>query len=194
MKGGIMPYANLLHIYDADDDNMRQTASIHSWRKVDVKEIGVRGGIKGLKKELDKLLYDKWIFPKVVFFTHGNSGSIYFNKERIDQDTLRRHFANRGYERLFPIPLNTRMYFSGCNVAEDDVGWIFLEIAASIFLKTMGGVAFGFTSKGFMFSPPHLLLTSPLTYLIVAGKSIHPTGNARYVYVGPGGNFIKREG
>lgn len=186
-----MPYARLLYIYDADDEMIGKTSTVHSWRQGDVKDVGVRGGVKGLRKELNKLVDDKWVFSRAVFFTHGNSGRIFFNKKSIDQDTLRRHFTNRGYERLFPTP-QTEIYFSGCNVAEDDVGWIFLEIAASIFLKAVGGVACGWTSLGFGMKPWGVFFSPPI-FFMTAGDPVHPWGDKRYVFVGPGGNFVKRE-
>ena len=187
-----MPYGNLVHIYDADDWITRQTAVIYNFRESDVKPVGVRGGIQGLLRELDTLLKQKWVFTRVVFSTHGNAGHIHFKGEPIGVHTLTKEFAHRGYERLFPV-VQTRMYFNGCNVADGDKGWNFLEKAAYIFLKTMGGVAFGDTSKGFAMHPIIMPFMPPWLYPMVAGKVIHPWGDTRYVFVGPGGNFVKRE-
>jgi len=187
-----MPYANLLHIYDADDWVLRQSAPYRAWHESDVKQVGVSGGIKGLVRELDNLLNNKWTFPRVLFYTHGNSGLIAFDKERLTQNEMIKNFANRGYERLFPM-VQSQMYFNGCKVADGDAGWNFLETAASIFLKTGGGVAFGHTSKGFAMHPIVIPFTGPIVFYFVGGKSLHFWGDTRYVFVGPGGNFVKRE-
>jgi len=188
-----MVTVNLLHIYDSDDTLMRQTAPFQSWHESDIKQVGVRGGVKGLRRELDKLLYYGWTFGKIVFQTHGSSGGISFAQERLNRDRLLSEFDNRGYEKLFPM-VQTRMYFNGCNVADGDRGWSFLETAASIFLKTMGGVSFGHTSVGFAMHPAvSMFLMSGIVYPLVAGKTVHPWGETRYVYVGPGGKFVKRE-
>ena len=87
-------------------------------------------------------------FGRVAFNTHGQSGQINFsNGSYIDALTLKSDF--RGYVGLFSA--NTRIYFGGCNVAEGDDGWEFLETAADVFLSASGGVTFAYTSLGFLF-------------------------------------------
>ena len=191
-----MPYANLLHVYDADDSLIRNTAPHRSAHESDMKELPVSGGVKGLRRELDALVQGKWTFARAIFSTHGNSGYIFFGNEKgnkgINAGVLENQFKHRGYERLFPVP-QTRMYFGGCNVAEGTEGWMFLGTAASIFFKSMGGVAFGQTSKGFAMHPITMFASSPLVFAYTRGKILHPWGESKYVVVGPGGHFVKTE-
>lgn len=41
------------------------------------------------------------------------------------------------------------MIFAGCNVADGEDGWKFLERAGKLFLRTGGGYTLGWTSLGF---------------------------------------------
>ena len=103
------------------------------------------------------------------------------------------------------------MYFGGCNVAEGDAGWQFLEAAGRVFLRSAGGVVFGHDSAGLA-----VRLRAPIPGLFGAvgevlgvfgfhsalggglrslykGQTFHPWGATRYVTVAPGGTIIKRE-
>jgi hypothetical protein len=78
------------------------------------------------------------------------------------------------YSGVFPF--FTRVYFDGCNVAEGDAGWLFLQEIAKSLCRIGGGVVFGWTSLGFStrgFHWPH--------------KWVHPWGDVRYVVAAPGG-------
>lgn len=184
-----MPFASLLSIYDPDT---MATRAAEFRRNSDMKQVAVKGGIKGLQNALEKLRSERWVFQGAVFSTHGAPGRIRVNDDRIYSSTLREDFANRGYESLFQI-LSPRIYFDGCNVAEGDAGWEFLETAASIFLRSTGGVAFGYTSVGFGMHPIVMAVSSLTVYRPIAGHTIHPWGESRYAVVGRGGHVVKRE-
>jgi len=115
---------------------------------------------KSLQKGLDDLVTRGTHFRRLVFDTHGNNGRIYFGNERLDTYWLIVMFSGRKYEQLFPN--YSRMYFSGCNISDDDAGWIFLEEISGIFFSTGGGVTLAYTSVRFAarwwfeWTPKHL--------------------------------------
>src|SRR5262249_31480945 len=129
-------------------------------------------------------------FTRAVFDTHGNSGGITFNGQWLTADVLRDSFEGRGYDTLFPFM--GRIYFSGCNVAEGDAGWSFLEAAARAFLRRGGGVAFGHTSKGFAVTDWAAAFGGALFAWKYGGHVLHLTGESRYVGVPPGGHPVTR--
>ena len=193
-----MPQYDLLHIYDSGTNAL--TRFDFSLRSADVtlavkatrtgivyrnrafgmtfdRQVPVQvelGGTQALLDALDNLVAKGAAFKRAVVSSHGSPGAISIGNERIDSSTLRRCFANKGYDRLFP--LFTRMGFVGCNVADGDQGWAFLEAAANIFFKSMGGIAFGWDSAG----------------LAIPFHSVHLWGDCRYVVAAPGGFVIDR--
>ena len=78
-------------------------------------------------------------------------------------ETLKSFFANRAYEKIFPY-FHSRIYFNGCNVADDPSGWDFLDTAGSIFLKMFGGVTFAQTKPGYVL-PAWSSLTGHVAHL-----------------------------
>ena len=76
------------------------------------------------------------------------------------------------------------MYFSGCNVASSDAGWLFLETAGQVFLRG-GGYAMGWTSYGHGFKGE----TWRSWY---NSHSMHFTGDVRIVTFRSGGSVQER--
>jgi len=161
--------------------------------------VGVTGGITGLQTEFSQLVAKGTKFDSVMFYTHGHAGGINFgdqNGNRVLNATGLRNFYGHGYDTLFEA--GTLMYFAGCNVAQDEVGWQFLEAAGRTFLRR-GGVTFGWTSVGFAFGGAFFqtllsaggLLGAGAT-LLTQGKVWHEWGDVRYVWIAPGGTPIKR--
>jgi hypothetical protein len=174
---------DLLYLYDGDMSWLGRSVP-----RFDANlNIAVKGGINGLKNVFGQLLSQNKTFKRVVFDTHGYKGMIFFGDEKgnkqIDVGKLSEF---NGYDALFPN--YTRMYFDGCNVADDDEGWKFLETAGKIFLPRGGGLTFGWTSKGFAVGSNLIsILSGPVFTLTHAGKVWHPWGDARYVWITPGG-------
>jgi hypothetical protein len=176
---------DLLFLYDGDMSWLERSVGRFD---ADL-AIAVEGGIKGLKKVFDRFLAEGKTFKRVMFETHGYPGMIFFGDEKnncqIDSAELTAEFT--GYDALFPK--YTRMYFAGCNVAEDEAGWQFLETAGKTFLTRAGGLTFGWTSAGFAIGTNLVgLLSSPIYMLVNSGKVWHAWGDARYVWTGPGGS------
>ena len=100
---------------------------------------------------------------------------IFFKDDAVHWGDISSIFGGVDYRRIFPS--FTRVYFDGCNVAEGNYGWLFLQEIAKA-LCGAGGVVFGWTSKGYALSAwghtaPH--------------KWFHPWGKVRYVVAKPGG-------
>jgi hypothetical protein len=132
----------LLNINDAMSWDMRLAP-----RKgdEDTYTVNVDNGIDGLRSKLSWMINEGMTFQNAAFSTHGNRGVIWFGHEYVIANTWYTKFHRSGYERLFPFK-DTKLYFAGCNVADSEYGWRFLEAAA----RTLsGGVAIGWTSLGF---------------------------------------------
>jgi hypothetical protein len=160
----------LLHIYDASDSRIRQTAdargAVHRLPIIDAGD---------LVPALDAMKDSGEYFDRVLFETHGSPGRIYFGNAYIDA-TWVRGLIPRGYTSL--TTANARVYFNGCNVAEGDDGWSFLEAAVGVFLTPGGGEVFGQTSVGF---------GNPFN-----GHVVHLWGATRRLYVDPTGRIVER--
>lgn len=98
-----------------------------------------------LRSFLNDLKKEGKVYDRILFETHGNPGKIFFN-----------HFAvDRPYWLEMPMRYNsltapfTRIYFNGCNVAEGEIGWRFLEAVVPVFMPTSNGEVFAHTSMGF---------------------------------------------
>lgn len=114
-------------------------------------------------------------FSRIVFDTHGNSGSIFFNHQPINADWWTRSAG------VAPVALGTaggRAYFSGCSVAGGEEGWNFLTEAARCIFKGVGGQTVGWTSTGF---------ANPWN-----GHTVHLWGDARTVFLAPDGRVLER--
>ena len=137
-----------------------------------------------------------------MFYTHGNSGKIFFGEQQgnrtIDAGVLQTKL--NGYDALFPK--FTRMHFAGCNVAEDEVGWKFLETAGKVFLKRGGGLTFGWDSVGLGVGGNLIadvgaavvggVVGGVLLHNLLEGKVEHVTGTACYVWIQIGGDPVHR--
>jgi hypothetical protein len=130
----------LLHIYDSSDSLIVQTANSRGV----VNRLPISDA-ENLLGELDKLLNAGSPFSRILFETHGSPGKIYFGNKYIGSDYWR---SMKGRFNML-VTMNSRIYFNGCNVAEDDVGWEFLETAATVFMTSGGGELIGQTSVGF---------------------------------------------
>ena len=132
------------------------------------------GSAQELKAGLTGLIAQSKTFKRVVFQTHGGPGRIRFGSDRITADVLRKDFT--GFGRLFPS--RAKLYFDGCNVADEEAGWEFLSAAGKAFLQSQGGIAMGYTSLG---------IGMPGWMPRFGGHTIHLWGNLRFIEFGPRG-------
>jgi hypothetical protein len=164
-----------LSVYDYDDSSCRSFGE----NRDALRKLAITGGIAGLKSSWDSFVKSPGgPYSRVVFDTHGNKGMIHFNNEALSWGEVGSTFGKYNYGHIFPF--FTRVYFDGCNVAEGDFGWLFLQEIAKTFCRTGGGVVFGWTSKGYTLNfwghtAPH--------------KWVHPLGAVRYVVAKPGGRI-----
>jgi hypothetical protein len=133
-----------LYIYDATSTLDRMQAAGRFSGQHDVLTIGIQKEIPELVTVFNQLLASNQHFNRVLFQTHGNTGRILFNHHRLDAGVLKAQF--RSYGALFPF--FTRIYFDGCNVAEDSSGTDFLLAAGEVFLQVGGGEVFGWKNLG----------------------------------------------
>jgi hypothetical protein len=137
--------------------------------------IDVDAGVASLRGRLRSLLREGYIFDDVVFTTHGHDGMIWFGDEAIHwNDWYSGDWFGAGFDRLFPGQ-NTKIYFSGCNVAAGHNGWKFLEASVRTLCWGGGGVSIGWTSTGFSWFP--------------SGHAKHLTGSTREVMMVGGNSF-----
>ena len=172
----------LLHIYDTSDWVGRRQ---YEASRDDVYSIAVSSGVSELMEKFNDLVESGKFFRRAVFTTHGGAGRISFNHQRIDAKRLYKLFNEYRYDRVFPFQ-NSRMYFDGCNVADGDDGWEFLEAAARTFFRSAGGNVFGWTSKG---------LGMPSIIPFIGGHTEHLWGDIRGVVITPaddGGAYLSR--
>jgi hypothetical protein len=174
-----MSLLGLLQIYDADDEDTRDTAGD---RDGVTRSVGVTGGLAGFINAMNGLAAEATPYDRVVVETHGGAGFIKFRDDKVYDITFRDKFT-ANYRRLFP--LYTRMYFNGCSVADggDSLGWGFLEMAGKTFLKGGGGQVLAHTSAGYAF---------PGWVPLIGSHTVHFSGETRYVDIGPGGVVLKR--
>jgi hypothetical protein len=162
-----------LAIYDADDSSCNSFGK----NRDALLKLPITGGVAGLKTSWGNFVAAPGgPYSRVVFDTHGNAGMIFFGDDAIQWGDVSAVFGKVDYSRIFPR--FTRVYFDGCNVAEGDFGWLFLQEIAKVFCRAGGGVVFGWTSKGYALSAwghtaPH--------------KWFHPSGKVRYVVAKTGG-------
>lgn len=160
---------SLLHIYDASDGLIRQTALARGEiNQLPVSDAGdLISALMGLRSGPPA-------FDRILFETHGTPGRIYFGGEGISAQTWRQ-VKNYGFTEI--VKPNAKIYFNGCNVAEGAEGWKFLTAVAEAFLKR-GGQVIGQTSKGF---------GNPFN-----GHVVHFWGNVRVLYVDSNGRTVER--
>jgi len=112
--------------------------------------IDVDVGIDYLRGRLRTLVSDGYTFENVIFHTHGNSGMIFFGDEVLRWwDWYSPDWFDVGFNKLFPGP-NTKIYFTGCDVADRTEGWKFLEASVRSLCRYGDGRAIGWTSLGFV--------------------------------------------
>jgi hypothetical protein len=165
-----MAIGDLLSIYDADDKHIRNFGEHRDAER----KLAITGGLKGLVESWGEFIKSPGgFYNRIVFDTHGNSGRIFFTDEAMYWGGVRDIFGRYNYNKIFPI--YTKIYFSGCNVAEGDDGWLFLQEIAKQLCRSGGGVVIGYTSLGIAtrFSWPR--------------TPKHFWGDARYVVANPGG-------
>jgi len=136
-------------------------------------------GLPELKSRMKELIARGMQFHNCIFTGHGNSGVIWVgggDSNAISRSVWYKEFYSAGYHRLFPFA-NARVYFAGCNVAEDPHGWAFLEAAARSLFRVAGGSAFGWTSTGFG--------------SLFSGHERHLWGDTKAVMVLPGGEYLR---
>jgi hypothetical protein len=162
----------LLHIYDSSDAMIRQTAG----RRNVADQLPVADG-NDLDDGINGLLAAGRYFDRVLFETHGCPGQISFGGVGIGASYWGSAKTNKlNWYRL--VTNNARIYFNGCNVAEGDQGWAFLEAAADVFLNPGGGEVFAQTSVGF---------GNPFN-----GHVIHLWGDTRRIFVAADGRILER--
>jgi hypothetical protein len=160
----------LLHIYDSSQSDIVESANKRSAEhKLPVTNVDdLKGALDGVKNAGK-------IFDRILFETHGEPGKILFNHKPV----------NTQYWQLIPGRYNTltapftRIYFNGCNVAEDIMGWRFLEAVKDVFMNNSDGEVFAQTSWGFV--PP----------FSSSGHTIHLWGSTKVLYV-KGGRTVDR--
>jgi hypothetical protein len=152
----------LLHIYDSSDSGIVGTAKNRSADK----KLAISDKTD-LKDSLDKLITEGKVYDRILFETHGKPGMIKFNNKELDRSYWL--LIPGRYEKL-TAPF-ARIYFNGCNVAEDEVGWRFLEAVARVFMPASNGEVFGHTSMG---------LGNPYPF---GSHTWHFWGDTRTVYV-----------
>jgi len=107
-----------------------------------------KGAIPMMADLFDMLVRDRVTFQSAVFMFHGGSGKLRADGDDFGVKQWQWYFANHGHERLFPNA-DSRLYFPGCDVADGEEGWKFLEAAGSVLLRGHGGLSYGWTSLGF---------------------------------------------
>jgi hypothetical protein len=172
-------------IYDASVDafaEMVKPGGDPNTFMIPIRSINQRSAVIILTEWFDRLLQNRTTFGNAVFVAHGDSGVIRFDGDDLNLRSLGLYFEGQGYESLFPGP--GRLYFAGCDVADGDDGWKFLERTAGIFLKN-GGVSYGWTSLGFAI---------PRWFPLSAGHAVHLWGDVRSVRIGRGSQIVERFG
>lgn len=167
-----------LYIYDKSSNIDRSQADGRFGPGDDVVTAAVES-TEQLTSELKRLASLSATFDRVLFQTHGNKGMIFFGDTAVKADDF--SGIVDGSEVMFPTW--TRVYFDGCNVADGDEGWVFLEAVGKALLKKAGGAAYGWTSAG---------IGLPGWIPFIGGHTGHPFGDVRLVSFGAGGIPLKR--
>jgi hypothetical protein len=169
-----------LYIYDNTVASVRDMINAND--NVHTYLFPVNGGPFKLSEALAELVRTGNTYKAAIFLSHGKSGKVAFDGDELGVQQLKWYFENKGIEKLFPR--YTRMYFAGCNVAEGDEGWAFLEAAGRTLLKVGGGLVFGWTSLG---------VAVPSWFRPGTGNIVHLWGDVRNVTIKPGGEVEARE-
>jgi hypothetical protein len=170
----------LLLVYDENEEGFVGRRQIQkASERVAVK------GTKQLAEQLQKLILAGATFSRALFFTHGASGEIHFDRGTsiLSIHNFEDVLDRQDYDRLFPE--YSRIYFDGCNVAAGQEGWSFLTLVGKKFLRQKGGLTSGFIGKGvglWWFGIVH----TPIPML-------NPDEGERHVFFGPGGEVMAWE-
>lgn len=163
----------LLHIYDSSDSGIAEKAK----KRVSERSVPI-SKVEELETALNDLLHTRKVFDRILFETHGYPGIIRFNGKSIDTNYWK---EKAGRYEFLTAPI-TRIYFNGCNVAENELGWKFLEAVAGAFMVTTSGEVFAHTDTGhtlpFIDHVFHSCLTGRTRYVYVSDGKI--TGRAEY--------------
>ena len=136
----------------------------------------LENGLIEMKRRMRELIEDGVTFRNCIVTGHGSSGHVKVCSDSITRRVWYDHFYRKGFDRLFPGS-NGRLYFAGCNVAEDPHGWAFLAAAARSLMSNGGGSAFGWTSLGFG--------------SLISGHERHFWGDTKAVMVSAGGDTLR---
>jgi hypothetical protein len=161
-----------LYIFDATSTIDRMQAGGRFSSRKDVTTLAVLDS-PDLENQLDALLKKTALFGRVVFQTHGISGTIYFGSDPVTAYHVTNNYAK--YSRLFPF--YTRIYFDGCEVGRGKAGTEFLRAVGNILLSMGGGETFAFEDGG---------APIPGSWFLIGGHTYHQTPVKR-LYFRPGG-------
>jgi hypothetical protein len=175
-----------LWIYDVTEDAFRQMESANDRPNTYMLPLQGRKDTGGAGPTLaawfDFLVKNGMTFGSAVFITHGGSGKLRIDGDDLGVNQWQWYFNGKGHEKLFPKP-DSKLYFAGCNVAEGDDGWKFLEAAGTVLLRQAGGLSYGWTSLG---------IAAPSYLRGIGGHAVHLWGDVRYVEIGPGGRKVNQ--
>lgn len=168
---------SLLHIYDSNSGIISMFAmELGGGNRVGVADVSK------LTDSLDELSNSGTSFDRIIFTTHGSPGSIYFGESDVSDLYWR---GKRG--RFVEIASNTAsIYFNGCDVAEGNQGWLFLEAVAGAFMSTKSGRVMGQTAP-VLANPFGSLYNLPAAFAVPLG------GEMRTVFVSENGGMTRRE-
>jgi hypothetical protein len=140
--------------------------------------VAIEGGRDALPTALDKLVSEGLTFQRCLVETHGNVGAIFFNNQSVDVGNLVQLCGNRGYENIFPNLMSNKIYFNGCDIADDGRGWDFLDMVGRVFLRRGGGIVMAQSGPGRLLLP----------WTMLTGHVIHFGADTCYSTILPGGN------
>ncbi|HVM86761.1 MAG TPA: DUF4347 domain-containing protein [Puia sp.] len=168
--------STLLHIYDSTDSGIVGTVNSRNYPGTRIVCEVDSANSSQLYKILDNLASSSTRADAILFETHGSPGNIFFGGVAYNAayfSTL----MSRNYDSILMNSPAPKIYFNGCNVAENDVGWEFLITTGKLFLpKTKSGQSIGHTSLGFEI---------PL-YSFFTGHVVHLFGDTRTVFFDSG--------
>ncbi len=172
-------FFNLLYMFDANDTLSTIQAEQHDGDP-SVFSAGVLDP-EDMFNTFKRMAQGGMTFRNIVIETHGRPGAISFAKVDVIGGQFTEKSAGVGYEHL--MPMYGKLYFPGCECANGEEGWDFLERVGRVFLKIGGGEVIGWTSNGYAQISP------ALPYF---GHAVHFNGAARKLTFAPGGFVINR--
>lgn len=139
---------DLLQIYDSGAKTKLWHNVLFEPRDEAAVSVGVTK-VAELHVKLRELLAAGKTFSRLLVETHGESGILWIGRDPLAYFEFfgNEDWREAGYDKLFPG--ETKVVFGGCNVADGDDGWKFLENCGKLLLKKGGGTTLGWTSLGF---------------------------------------------